>query len=177
MKTILFVHQSAELYGSDKSLYFLVKELPKYKIRPIVVLPEEGPLAELFREAKIELIISPIIKLSRTLFSLKNIVKFPYQIISSLSKLNKKLSHESIDIVHSNTLAVLAGAFYAKWKGIKHIWHVHEIIEKPQILNKIYRLFLNKLLSKCSGIVVNSVFMEKELGKIYFGFKDKINYI
>ena len=61
MKTILFIHQSAELYGSDKTLFFLVKELPQYGIKPIVVLPEEGPLTVLLREADIEIIISPTI--------------------------------------------------------------------------------------------------------------------
>lgn len=139
MKTILFVHQSAELYGSDKTLYYLVKDLAKHQIRAIVVLPEEGPLASLFRESNIELIISPIIKLSRSTLGIKNILKLPFHSISSLSKINKKLKNEKIVIVHSNTLAVLLGALYAKQKKIRHIWHVHEIIEQPKILNTLYR--------------------------------------
>ncbi|MDA3905858.1 MAG: glycosyltransferase family 4 protein [Bacteroidales bacterium] len=153
MQTILFVHQSAELYGSDKALLSLVKELPKHNIRPIVVLPEEGILVLLLCEAKIDLIISPVIKLSRTMFSFKNLVKLPFQFFSSLYKLNKKLTKESIDLVHSNTLAVFLGAFYAKWKKIDHIWHVHEIIEKPQIINRSYRFIVNAL---STNVVFNS---------------------
>lgn len=153
MKTILFIHQSAELYGSDKTLFFLVKELPQYGIKPIVVLPEEGPLTVLLREAGIEIIISPVIKLSRSLFSPLNLIKLPFQVFSSLRLLNKKLIHHKIDLIHSNTLAVLLGAFYAKWKRIKHIWHVHEIIEKPNFANKLYRFLVNSLSSK---VVFNS---------------------
>lgn len=153
MKTILFIHQSAELYGSDKTLFFLVKELPQYGIKPIVVLPEEGPLTTLLREADIEIIISPIIKLSRSLFSPLNLIKFPFHIFSSLRQLNKKLIHHKIDLIHSNTLAVLLGAFYAKWKRINHLWHVHEIIEKPDFANKLYRFLVNSLSSK---VVFNS---------------------
>ncbi|MCD6089877.1 MAG: glycosyltransferase family 4 protein [Bacteroidales bacterium] len=153
MQTILFVHQSAELYGSDKTLFSLVTKLPKHTIRPIVVLPEEGPLASLLREENIDLIISPIIKLSRSFFSFRNMVKLPFQVVTSLIKLNKKLEHESIDFVHSNTLAVLLGAFYAKWKKIDHVWHVHEIIEKPRILNILYRFLVNTFSKQ---IVFNS---------------------
>lgn len=144
MKTILYFHQSAELYGSDKTLFFLVKNLPKHDFRPIVVLPEEGPLSELLREFGIELIINPVIKLSRTMFSLKSLILFPFQSISSLYKINKKIANRSIDLVQTNTLAVLLGAFYAKWKGIDHVWHIHEIIEKPKILNKIYSFLVNR---------------------------------
>jgi len=153
MKTILFIHQSAELYGSDKTLFFLVKGLPQYGIKPIVVLPEEGPLTTLLREADIEIFISPVIKLSRSLFSPLNLIKLPFQIFSSLRLLNKKLTLYKIDLIHSNTLAVLLGAFYAKWKRIKHIWHVHEIIEKPNFANKLYRFLVNSLSSK---VVFNS---------------------
>lgn len=153
MKTILFIHQSAELYGSDKTLFFLVKELSQYGIKPIVVLPEEGSLTTLLREADIEIIISPIIKLSRSLFSPLNLIKFPFHIFSALRQLNKKLIHHKIDLIHSNTLAVLLGAFYAKWKRINHLWHVHEIIEKPDFANKLYRFLVNSLSSK---VVFNS---------------------
>lgn len=153
MKTILFIHQSAELYGSDKTLFFLVKELAQYGIKSIVVIPEEGPLTTLLRETDIEIIISPIIKLSRSLFSPLNLIKLPFHIFSSLRQLNKKLIHHKIDLIHSNTLAVLLGAFYAKWKRINHLWHVHEIIEKPNFANKLYRFLVNSLSSK---VVFNS---------------------
>lgn len=153
MKTILFIHQSAELYGSDKTLFFLVKALPKHEINPIVVLPEEGPLTTLLREANIEVIISPIIKLSRSIFKPLNLVKLPFQIFLSLKKLNNKLIYRKIDLVHSNTLAVLLGAFYSKWKKIDHIWHVHEIIERPRLVNMLYRSLVNFL---SSNVVFNS---------------------
>ena len=46
MKNILFIHQSAELYGSDKTLLLLLKYLDKSKYNPLVVLPNEGPLKQ-----------------------------------------------------------------------------------------------------------------------------------
>jgi glycosyltransferase involved in cell wall biosynthesis len=40
--------------------------------------------------------------------------------------------------VHSNTLAVLGGAFWAHHRHIPHLWHVHEIIEHPWILTHAF---------------------------------------
>jgi glycosyltransferase involved in cell wall biosynthesis len=153
MKTILFIHQSAELYGSDKTLLYLVRELPKNNFRPIVVLPEKGPLSILLQQDNIQVIFNPVVKVTRAILSPKNIFLLPFQIVSALIKLKKSLAHEKIEFVHSNTLAVLAGAFYAKWMDLKHVWHIHEIIEHPKFIFKIYQ-FLVQNFSK--EIIFNS---------------------
>lgn len=174
MKTILFVHQSSELYGSDKTLYNLVKDLAKHQMKAIVVLPEEGPLASKLKESHIKLIINPIIKLSRSTLAIKNIFKLPFQIIISLYQINKKLKNEKIDIVHSNTLAVLLGALYAKQKKITHIWHVHEIIEQPQILNSFYRRLV---IYFSNHVVFNSLASFRSLTKANTVLKNKSSVI
>jgi hypothetical protein len=46
MITILIIHQSAELYGSDKTLLLLLKHIDKTKFYPVVVLPNEGILKD-----------------------------------------------------------------------------------------------------------------------------------
>jgi glycosyltransferase involved in cell wall biosynthesis len=48
--------------------------------------------------------------------------------------LNKFISQNGIELVYANTTAVLLGAWLANKNNIKHIWHVHEIIEKPKFL-------------------------------------------
>ena len=44
MNNIVFLHSSSELYGSDRSLLNLVKNLDKDKFNITVILPEDGPL-------------------------------------------------------------------------------------------------------------------------------------
>ena len=93
MITILIIHQSAELYGSDKTLLLLLKRLDKTKFYPIVVLPNEGILKDELEKENIEVVIAPVLKLSRKMFTPKNILKFIKDIkkgISILDKLNKK---------------------------------------------------------------------------------------
>lgn len=137
IKNILFVHQSADLYGSDKTLLFLVESIMDVA-NPIVVLPEEGPLTEELKRLNIEFFILPVIKVSRQLFTIFGMITMPFQIYKSLRILKKKLENRQIDIVHSNTLAVFLGAFYSKIYRITHIWHIHEIINHPKIVARSY---------------------------------------
>ncbi len=142
MKTILFIHQSADLYGSDKTLLYLVDKIrPDYKA--IVVVPCEGELTTILREKKIQVIINPVIKISRGLFNPKGLLTLPFIINKAVKQLKKQLKNEKIAIIHSNTLAVLLGGFYSKKHKIKHIWHVHEIIKKPKIVAKAFPIIVN----------------------------------
>lgn len=155
MKTILFVHQSAELYGSDKTLLLLIKNLDKTKFKSVVLLPFNGPLKDALEMEQIDVIIAPVLKLYRNIFTPKNIVRFfkdkssAYNIVNTLHK-----EHE-FDLIYSNTLAVLFGILFAWKNNIKHLWHVHEIIEKPVIFKNSF-LFLLALKAN-TYVVYNSI--------------------
>lgn len=154
MKNILFIHQSAELYGSDKTLLLLLKHLDKTKFNTVVILPNDGPLKTELEKENIKVVIAPVLKLYRKMFSPKNILKFFTDIKLAFNVLDKLNKEYKFDLIYSNTLAVLLGIFYAKRTNIKHLWHVHEIIESPRIFTKMFC----KLLSfKCNfKIVYNS---------------------
>jgi len=137
-KNILFIHQSTDLYGSDKALLFLVKELDKNFFNPIVVLPNHGLLNGEFENLQIKTIVTPIINIYKGMFTIKKIVKLPFQIIKSIKKINNELNDLKIDIVHSNTVVVCLGVIYAKRYGIKHFWHIHEIIKNPKIVARFF---------------------------------------
>lgn len=137
MKNILFIHQSADLYGSDKTLLYLVKSI-KDIANPIVVVPEKGPLTEELNKINIPVFIIPVIKVSRQLFTSFDLFKLPFQILKAIRILKNTLGNTKIDLIHSNTIAVFLGAFYSKKYKIKHIWHVHEIIQHPKIVAKAY---------------------------------------
>ncbi len=154
-KTILYIHQSSELYGSDKTLFYLVNGVErKANFKAIVILPNDGPLKKLLEKNNIQVIVFPVLKVSRDFFNFKNIASIPFKIISKTKALNKVLNTTKVDLVHSNTLAVLLGAFYAKRYNIRHVWHVHEIIRKPKLVKILYPLLVNRL---SHSVVFNSV--------------------
>ncbi|WP_026725455.1 glycosyltransferase family 4 protein [Flavobacterium sasangense] len=144
MKNVLFVHQSAELYGSDRTLLLLMKHINKQKFHPIVVLPNEGPLKIELEKEKIEVHIAPVIKLHRKMFKPQSFIGFLKQLKQGFSILNHLNEIHQFDLIYSNTLAVLLGFIYARKKGMKHIWHVHEIVESPKIVSKVFRFLLNR---------------------------------
>lgn len=144
MKKVLFVHQSAELYGSDRTLLLLMKHINKQKFHPIVVLPSEGPLKIELEKEKIEVHIAPVIKLHRKMFKPQNFIGFLKQLKQGFSILNHLNKTYQFDLVYSNTLAVLLGFMFARKKRMKHIWHVHEIVESPKIVSKVFSFLLNR---------------------------------
>lgn len=143
MKNILFIHQSAELYGSDKTLLYLVANLDKNRFFPIVILPNEGPLKVELEKENIKVIIAPVLKLYRKMFTPSNLLKFFNDYFKGTKAINEIKKDYKINFIYSNTLAVLLGFFYCFFHNTKHIWHVHEIIESPSIFTKAFRFFLN----------------------------------
>lgn len=155
MKNILFIHQSAELYGSDKTLLLLLKYLDKAKFYPVVILPNDGPLKNELEKVNIEVHIAPVLKLYRKMFSPKNLITFFSDIKKGVTISNELHKKYHFDIVYSNTLAVLLGLFFVRKTKIKHIWHVHEIIESPSVFKKAFMKILS--LKATSSIIYNSI--------------------
>ncbi len=142
MKSILFIHQSAELYGSDKTILMFITSLDKTKYLPIVILPFEGPLKKEFEKNNIKVIISPVLKLYRKMFTPSNIVKFFKEYKEGIKTLDNLHKEYNFKLVYSHTLAALIGIAFAKKNKIKHLWHVQEIIAKPKIFNLSFKKIL-----------------------------------
>lgn len=143
MKSILFIHQSAELYGSDKTMLYFLSELDKTKYLPVIVLPFDGPLKTELEKNNIKVVIAPVLKLYRKMFTPKNLIKFFREYkegIRTLDELNKEYDFK---LVYSHTLAALIGILFAKKRKIKHLWHVQEIIAKPKVFNLAFKKILS----------------------------------
>lgn len=147
---LLILHGSSDLYGASKILLVTVQLLVKKGYKPLVVLGHHGPLADKLVEAGAEI---AFIRLG----ILRRKYKTPVGMLNRLSVLLKAsrclkrlIIEKQIEIVYSNTTAVLAGAFAAKAMGIKHVWHIHEIIESPKWLSR----FLGKLVNRYSHTVI-----------------------
>lgn len=143
MKNILILHQSSELYGSDKTILLFVANLDKSKYNPIVILPSEGPLKDEFEKKQIKVVLAPVLKLHRKIFYPKNFITFLREYRKSLKILNQLHKENKFDLVYSHTLAVLIGIIFARKNNIKHLWHIQEVIEKPKVINAIFSKILS----------------------------------
>lgn len=137
MKNVLIINQSAELYGADKAILELINNFPK-NYSPIVVLHEDGPLKLILEKNGIQVIKTSVIKVKRGILKPSFFLKLPFEIIRSFVTIQKELKGKKIDLIHSNATSVFIGAFYSFFFRIPHLWHVHEIIEKPRKVSLIY---------------------------------------
>jgi glycosyltransferase involved in cell wall biosynthesis len=158
---VLFVHQSAEMYGSDKVLLYLVRALlQRDEFKPVVILPELGPLYDALIADGIEVHIGEVAKISRSTMSPAGLWRLIGQITKGISDIDRIVAGRNIAVVHSNTLAVLSGAIWAARRRVKHLWHVHEIILSPKLISKAFPLLVRLLSDK---VMSNSSLTERWL--------------
>ena len=138
---VLFVHQSSDLYGSDRVLLDIAQAVAQAGGDPIVVLPGEGPLVQALQSRDIEVHCVgtlQVLKLSRASMTASGALRLAAAVPASLAALDRCVRGRHVDLVHSNTLAVMAGALWARTHGVRHLWHVHEIVEQPRVAARAF---------------------------------------
>lgn len=170
MKNILFIHQSAELYGSDKTLLVFLSRLNRQEFFPLVVLPFEGPLKTELEKLNIQVEIMPVLKVYRKMFTPANLLAFFTGYRKSVKALDVLNAKYKFDLVYSNTLAVLLGMVYAKKRKIRHVWHVHEIITTPK---PVADFFAKALKRNADVVLCNSYATQDNLTSRVDGLEPK----
>lgn len=151
--TILFLHSSSDLYGADRSLIRTINSVAKEnEIRVIVCLPYEGPLVDYLRKDGHKVIVMGLGVLRRKYFSFFGVFQFAFSFSSALVRLYVIAKHNKVNLIHTNTSAVIVGGIISKVLGIPHLWHVREIIVKPIFLRKVISIFLAKFSTKVIGV-------------------------
>lgn len=150
MKQILVIHQSSEMYGSDRSLLIAVKGMIGGLLKPIVILPREGPLYDALKASGIEVHILPLALLGRYLMNIRKLSYFFLTLIRSIVALSRFCRGRGIDIVYSNTLAVISGAIWARLASKKHVWHVRDVAPA----NRFQKRILRGMLITLSDVVI-----------------------
>ena len=183
MKTILYLHAGAEMYGADKILLELVSGLDKNKFKPIVILPTDGILREKLEEANISVHVISYPILRRKYFNPKGIVDYISNYKNKSDDIIKFLRKNSIkvDLIHVNTLAVLEGIRLKKKLNVPLYWHIHEIITHPKMVNNFLCWCVNRYADKAivvSGPVkkhlMNSGVNSKKIKVIHNGIDSNV---
>lgn len=161
MKIVLIIHQSSEMYGSDKVLLYLAQGLRLWgQFHPVVVLPERGPLHTALLESGVEVHVGEVAKISRSAYTPLGLFSLGRKTLKAIRCLDHVSAGRSVAVVHSNTLAVLSGAIWAFLRRKRHLWHVHEIILSPKLVSKAFP-YLVRILSDC--VMSNSTLTERWL--------------
>jgi glycosyltransferase involved in cell wall biosynthesis len=156
IRTILYVHSSDEMYGADLILLELIDQLDRQRFRPIVVVPTDIPgqglLSQALHQRQIKTIKMNTAVLRRKYFSAIGFLIYCWRVAVSVVSLVRLIRHESVDLVHSNTSAVIAGALAARLTGRPHLWHIHEIIVQPRLLWRLLAWLLPRLSDRVVAV-------------------------
>jgi hypothetical protein len=156
-RTILFVHPSDELYGSDRCLLEIVRGLPAGD-RAIVALPTDldydGALSRELEAAGARVEHVDMLVLRRAMLSPRRLPRLVRRFVVGKLALARIIRRRHVALVHSNTVAVVCGASAAMIARRPHVWHVHEHIGGEPLP---YRLLIRLVLAAFPGqIVANS---------------------
>jgi glycosyltransferase involved in cell wall biosynthesis len=136
-RTILYLHTTSEVGGSDVSLTRLVGGLDREAWRAVVALPSDGPLVARLRDAGADVVVMPeLMKLTSRrgwLYLIGYVLNFP----RALWALRQLIRREPIDLLHTNTIHILYGGPIAWLTGTPHVWHIREIVWQKGWLRRL----------------------------------------
>ncbi|MEK8204898.1 glycosyltransferase family 4 protein [Paenibacillus sp. FSL R5-0636] len=159
MLRVAYIDHTAKWSGGEVALFNILTHIGE-QIDPLVILAEDGALAERLRENGMDVRIIPLDESIRSRG--RNAVNLgapaaAFKLLAYGRKLAPLLKAEKVDCVHTNSLkSALYGAIAAKIAGVPLIWHIRDHIGAPYlkpIVAKGIRL-LSRLLP--NGVIANS---------------------
>lgn len=147
-RNLLFLQSSSEGYGSGKIILQVLRLYRSEGFNPIVLLTNSGPLLSVLENEGFPVYVQNLGILRRKYVNptgLLNRLSKNLKAYRFLSELHQRYQFE---LVYSNTLAVIVGAYWAKRRQIPHIWHIHEILPGPKPLVKMLVSLLDQSTPK-----------------------------
>ncbi len=152
-RKVLILHPSAELYGADRTLLDFVQGLDTKRWEAVVALPRRGPLSDALEEHGTTVEIGPLLVGKRSNFSKRGLFGLMAELPRAWWFFRGLTKRHKPDTIYTNTLVLLAGALFARGRGIPHLWHVHEILLKPRAAARLFSILLKH---RADRVVVNS---------------------
>ena len=134
---ILYIQPNNEVGGSDIALLRPFAALDRSRYKAAVALPGPGPLSEPLRDAGATLHYLPMRQL-RTIPSPSYQLGYAVAFKPTVDRLRRLIEAERIEIVHTNSLYSIYGAWAARSARRRHIWHVREIPPAIPVARQAY---------------------------------------
>jgi glycosyltransferase involved in cell wall biosynthesis len=146
-RVIAYLQGTSEVGGSDIALLTLVSRLDRQKYEPLVILPGDGPLVPKLRAAGARVLMLAVPQLRST----KNIsyqARYLSRFAPGVARLARLLRRERADLLYSNSLYALHGAWAAKLLGLPHVWHIREIPDTSPAVMWVLRTAVRRLSTR-----------------------------
>ncbi len=152
--TIFCFHSSSDLYGASRIFLQTVSLFKDAGYSPHVYLSEDGPLSVALKRSGVRVSILRLGIVRRKYLSIPGLVNRAFYLLKAMIVLSWVVVKERPAAIYNNASSILAPAVVGKIFGIKHVWHIHEIVLSPSFFVK----FIGFCLSRFStmNIVVSS---------------------
>lgn len=168
MNKILCVHQSSELYGSDRvfldSIRAIRNAYPKAEIE--IILPDYGPLVPLLEEHRVTFKYGPIVKVQSS--DIKDIFRIAKLILKLGCVIETIRRVKKFDCVYINTIVpinfFLAACLYRPFGKTKFISHPHEMVSSRiggYLIGSLISLSSHRVICN-SATTAKSFYLEKK---------------
>lgn len=159
---VLYLDHTAAMSGGEIALFNLLRFLDPGKVRPVVVLGAEGPLADKLRAIADTHVmpLSPRVASQKkdklgigTLFQVRDVL----DALAYTWRLARFIREQNIQLVHTNSLkADVIGGLAARLSRRPVVWHVRDRIEDDYLPKTVVRVF--RLLSRVipNYVIANS---------------------
>jgi glycosyltransferase involved in cell wall biosynthesis len=141
-RKVLVIYGSSDLYGASKNLIRSLEGFKRMGWTSISVLPHDGPLVELMKKSGFEVILMEHGVLRRQNLTPIGLLTLFGQIFSSFFNLSALIKQEKISLIYTNSNANSIGGLLKLSHGIPHIWHIHEIIERPKWFKRLLETYI-----------------------------------
>ncbi|WP_223066917.1 glycosyltransferase family 4 protein [Paenibacillus caui] len=159
MMKIAYIDHTAKWSGGEVALFNILTNVGR-QVQPLVILAEEGALADRLREKGIDVRVVPLDEKVRTRGRnalSPGIAGAAIKLLAYGRKLAPLLKEEGVACVHTNSLkSALYGTVAAKSAGVPLIWHIRDHIGPPYLKPIVAKSI--RLLSRTlpNGIIANS---------------------
>ncbi len=157
---IMYISAFSQWGGSTISLMRRIEKLISKKYRITVVVPEDGPMVEKYREVGAEVKIIPFCVLSR-FETCYQVLRYLIDFLPSVFRLYRLIKKADIELVHSNDSIILVSGIAAKLAKLPSITHIRDDINEPGwvvgLRNLIINVFSNKILAVSGAVLDNYI--------------------
>lgn len=137
---VALVNHSARLGGGERSLVRIARRYDPARVQAVVVLGEEGPLAERLRQLGIDVLVLPLDprvseRRKDTLGAAGLADPTALRLLrASVWRLRGELRRRRIELVHTNSLkAHVWGGLAGRLAGARVLWHVRDHVAAPYL--------------------------------------------
>ena len=161
---VLYIDHTAKMGGGEVALVNLIRHVDRTLVTPIVLLFEDGPLADRLEKVSnisphIRELDSSVAQTGKDTLGWRSVVKVRaiWLIFCHVIRVAHFAKHAQIDVIHTNSLkADVIGGLAGRLIGVPVVWHIRDRIDSDYLPKSIVTVF--RLLSRLipSYVIANS---------------------